>query len=89
MNGHIYIPGVYWIGISALSGFLYGLICLLVPYVGFFTLGFHAGLLLGLITMIFFPITYSIWISIIFLLGAQFPSLNRPVSNVLSLTSVN
>ncbi|CAG7837730.1 unnamed protein product [Allacma fusca] len=58
------------IGISTLSGFLYGLICLLVPYVGFFTLGFHAGLLLGLVAMILSPLTYSVWISIIFLLGA-------------------
>jgi len=56
-------------GISALSGFLYGLICLLVPYVGFFTLGFHSGLLLGLSAMILFPAGHSIWISIIFLLG--------------------
>jgi hypothetical protein len=65
---------VFWaVGISCLSGFLYGLICLLVPYVGFFTLGFHAGLLLGLVAMIFFPATYSVWISVIFLLGKPKP----------------
>ncbi|CAL8073392.1 unnamed protein product [Orchesella dallaii] len=58
------------IGISTLSGFLYGLICLLVPYVGFFTVGLHAGLLGGIASMLFFPVGYSIWISVIFLLGA-------------------
>jgi hypothetical protein len=60
---------VHYTGISCLSGFLYGLICLLVPYVGFFTVGFHAGLLAGLASMIFFPWEYSVWISVLFLLG--------------------
>ncbi len=36
---------------------------------GFFTLGFHAGLLSGLAAMLFFPTGHSVWISVIFLLG--------------------
>jgi len=57
------------IGVSLISGFLYGLICLLVPYVGFFTLGFLNGLLIGFITIVIFQITLSIWIILPFLLG--------------------
>lgn len=57
------------VGISMLAGVLYGLICFLVPYVGFFTLGFLAGLLSGLASMLFIPGGYSVWVSVIFLIG--------------------